>query len=93
MCLLALVVALPVLSSLQEKGILHLIELRRQQAELSEQAFDLLQNNEALRKQIVRLHDDDRYLEELAREKLGLVGQHEVVYRFPAPAEPAGREP
>lgn len=90
LALAALALTACVASSFGTDGIFHVLELRRQRRALSDRAFSLLQRNEALRKQILRFRDDDRHLETLAREKLGLVGEREVVYRFPAPA-PAGR--
>ena len=41
-----------------------------------------LQDNAALRAEISRLRSDPKYLESLARERLGLVRPDEMVYRF-----------
>lgn len=64
-------------------GVLHLLQLSRQHDALSERAFLVVGHNKRLRRMIVRLRQDDRYLEAVAREKLGLVRDQEVVYRFP----------
>ena len=42
----------------------------------------LAERNERLRLQIAAIRYDDRYLEHVAREDLGLVNQGEVIYRF-----------
>jgi cell division protein FtsB len=73
---------------LGESGALHLLDLRSQHVALSERAFELLRRNEALRRQILRIGQDDRHLEAMTREKLGLVREREIVYRFPEDDEP-----
>ena len=42
----------------------------------------LAERNERLRLQIAAIRYDDRYLEQVAREDLGLVSQGEVIYKF-----------
>ncbi|MGH7821068.1 MAG: FtsB family cell division protein, partial [Candidatus Binatia bacterium] len=62
-----------------------LFELRRLQSEnavLSEDVFQLLRENEELRRRILALRRSDRELERLARRELGLVRDGEIVYRF-----------
>jgi cell division protein FtsB len=70
-------------------GVLHMLQLRRQHQVLSERAFLAVGQSKRLRRRIVRLRQDDAYLEAVAREKLGFVRDREVVYRFPGPARPA----
>ena len=67
-------------------GVIHLLQLRRQHEALSERAFRVVGHNKRLRRTIVRLRQDDTYLEAVARETLGLVREQEIVYRVPAPA-------
>jgi cell division protein FtsB len=71
-------------------GVLHLLQLRRQHEALADRAFRVVGHNKRLRHRIVRLQQDDAYLEAIARDKLGLVRDQEVVYRFPAPSRPGG---
>ena len=66
-------------------GVPSLLALHRERQRLGEEAVALLEQNDALREQIHRLRTDDRFLEELARRELGLVGPDEVVYRFRRP--------
>ncbi len=82
--LLATVIALTTVFG--NSGVLHLLQLRRQHEALSDRAFLVVGQNKRLRQKIVRLRQDDTYLEAVARDKLGLVRDHEVVYRFPAPS-------
>ena len=63
-------------------GVVHLLGLRADRITLSERAFALMHRNAELRDRIVRLHEDDRYLEDIAREKLGLVRDDEIIYKF-----------
>jgi cell division protein FtsB len=67
-------------------GVLHLLQLRRQHEALADRAFLAVGHNKRLRQRIVRLKQDDAYLEGVARDKLGLVRDQEVVYRFPPPS-------
>ena len=68
-----------------DHGLIHLLRMRAEQQELEHLTFDLQQRNERLRQQIVRLQSDDRYIEKLARERLGLVKKDEMIYRVAAP--------
>ena len=49
---------------------------------LTDQAFRLCKENERLREQITRFHKDDQHLEAIARRRLDLVRDREIVYRF-----------
>jgi cell division protein FtsB len=49
---------------------------------LDDKNFQLQRSNAMLRERIHRLRHDDRHLEKLAREELGLVREGEIVYRF-----------
>ena len=69
-------------------GVKRLLLLRAERQELGEAAVRRLQDNAALRAEIGRLRSDPKYLEELARERLGLVRPDEMVYRFLDPDAP-----
>jgi len=85
-CVLALVLFV-VAAIWGDHGLIHVWRLQAQQHEQEQTAFVLEQQNEHLRQRIQRLQSDDRYLEQLARERLGLVKKGEVIYRvMPAPA-------
>ena len=65
-----------------DRGLLHLRRLSEEKRKLDERNFHLQRTNEALRERIYRLRHDNRYLEKIAREDLGLVRRGEIVYRF-----------
>jgi cell division protein FtsB len=71
-----------------DHGLIHLLRMRGEQQGLEHLAFDQQQRNEQLRQHIRRLQSDDWYLEKLARERLGLVKNDEVIYRVTAPPAP-----
>ncbi len=79
-----LILLLGLVTVVGERGALHLWRLRGEKAQLDEQNYRLQKINEELRQRIVRIRNDDHYLEKLAREELNLVRPGEVVYRFPA---------
>jgi cell division protein FtsB len=68
-----------------DHGLIHLLRLQREQRDLEHVAFELQQTNEQLRQRVHRLQFDDRYLEQLARERLGLVKKGEIIYRAAPP--------
>jgi len=70
-------------------GLMDLLQLRGEQRQLEHAAFQLQQRNEQLRERVRLLQTDDRYIEKLARERLGLVKKGELVYRIlPPPRAP-----
>ncbi len=88
--LASLILLLALVSVLGERGVLHLSRLRGEKHQLDEQIYRLQKANEALRQRIVRIRNDNHYLEKLAREELNLVRPGEVVYRFPQPTSRTG---
>jgi cell division protein FtsB len=65
-----------------DRGLVHLLRLQVEQRELEERAFVLQQKNNLLQRRIERLQSDDRYIERLARERLGLAKKDELIYRI-----------
>ena len=80
--IVTLLVTLSLFTIFGDRGLLHLWRLSGEKRKLDESNFRLQRANEALREQVYRLHHDDRYLEKIAREDLGLVRRGEFVYRF-----------
>jgi len=79
---LALLSLLFLSTILGRHGLLHLWKLHREQRTLESEAFALLRGNEELRNRIARLQTDKEFFEKVVREKLGLVKEGELVYRF-----------
>jgi cell division protein FtsB len=67
------ILLLAVLTTVGERGALHLWRLHGEKAQLDEQNYRLQKENETLRQRIHRLRHDDFYLEKIAREELNLV--------------------
>jgi cell division protein FtsB len=74
---------------LGDRGLVQLMHLESEQRQLEQIAFELQQRNHMLQQRIDRLEADGRYIERLARERLGLAKKDELIYRIP-PSE-AGR--
>jgi cell division protein FtsB len=65
-----------------DRGFVQLANLQSEQRQLEEVAFGLQQHNDELRRRIQKLQSDDRYIERLARERLGLAKKDELIYRL-----------
>jgi cell division protein FtsB len=65
-----------------QRGLLHLWQLRQEQRALEARTFALLRENEELRNRIARLETDEGFVEKVVREELGFVRKGELVYRF-----------
>jgi cell division protein FtsB len=70
-----------------EHGIVHLWNLRAELQSLKARAIVLVQENEALSKQIKQLQQDDKFLEKVVREELKFVKEGEIVYLFRSSSE------
>lgn len=69
-----------------DRGLLHYHRLHKKIESLSRENRELAERNAELKREIERLRNDDAYLEELARQKYGLLKENETVYEFkPAP--------
>jgi len=67
------------------RGFLHFLKLRKEIAELTEENSRLEARNVELSEDIKRLRSDDKYLEEVARKKHGLLKKNETVFEFEPP--------
>ena len=78
-------------------GIQHLrtYALVREAARLERHRHDLFAENAVLREEIQRLRTDDRYIERLAREQLGMLrpGEVELLMTPTSDQRPAGEDP
>ena len=68
-------------------GLYSLLKQRGRTAELEQQTESLIQTNEELRAEIERLKHDQAYLEQVAREKYGLLKKNERVFDFSRSAD------
>ena len=67
------------------RGFLHFLQLRKEIAALTEENSRLEARNVELSEDIKRLRSDDKYLEEVARKKHGLLKKNETVFEFEPP--------
>ena len=68
-------------------GVYSLVKQRSRTAELERQTEALIKTNEELRAEIERLKHDQAYLEQVAREKYGLLKKNERVFDFSKDSE------
>lgn len=74
-----------------EWGLLHYQRLADERRSLEERSQALQRENELLREKIYRISKDDRYLEKIAREDLGLAKKGEIIFLFPSGGVKAAR--
>jgi cell division protein FtsB len=67
------------------RGLLHYLKLQKEITALTEENNRLEAKNTELSKDIKRLRSDDKYLEEVARKKHGLLKKNETVFEFEPP--------
>ncbi len=82
LALIALLLGFALFTTFGERGMLHVWRLSGEKKRLGEKNFRLHRQNEILRDKINHLRHDNRYLEKVAREDLGLVWPGEIVYQF-----------
>jgi cell division protein FtsB len=80
--LIALALALLFVVCLSENGIVEYFRLKSRIHTVDASIKRLQGENVALRAEIDRLRNDDRYLEDVARKKFGLIREGEKVYRI-----------
>jgi cell division protein FtsB len=66
-----------------DKGLLRIYELKQDKSRIDARLIDTKNENEKLKREILALKSDRRYLESIARKDFGLVRGNEVIYQFP----------
>ncbi|TYO95689.1 cell division protein FtsB [Geothermobacter ehrlichii] len=66
-----------------ENGVVHMFKRYRQKQQLQVEVARLQRENDRLRREIDALKNDWRYIEAIARQKLGMVRKDEIIYQFP----------
>lgn len=67
-----------------ERGVIRIVKAERQKQQLEAEVAALQQEQQVLREEIDRLQHDKDYWEQLARKKLGMVRDGELIYHLPA---------
>lgn len=70
-----------------DKGILHLLRLKKELARLKEINAKVEEENRKLKEEVRRLQHEKQYIEEIARKELGLVKEGEIIYQFDLPKD------
>jgi cell division protein FtsB len=65
-----------------EKGVIKIIQLRRERDRILADVTRIQEENKMLQEEIKRLREDSRYLESVAREDLGLIKENEILFIF-----------
>ena len=65
------------------RGVLRIFQAEKQKHELQQELVELRQQQQQLRHKIERLQKDKSYWEQLARTKLGMVREGELIYYLP----------
>jgi cell division protein FtsB len=66
-----------------DKGLLRIYELKQDKNKINARLAESRNDNEKLKREIVALKSDRRYIESIARKDFGLVRNNEVIYQFP----------
>lgn len=64
-----------------ENGLVDLNYLRKERDRLVEKNESLARNNLVLYNEIERLKNDDKYIENIARQELGMIGKNEMILK------------
>jgi cell division protein FtsB len=70
-----------------EKGILHLLRLKKELNQIKEANLQLEKENEGLKEEVRKLKQEKKYIEEIARKELGMVKEGEIIYQFEPPKQ------
>ena len=65
-----------------DRGVVHMLRLNSQKADLLAEVAAVEQQSTALREEIQSLHSDRRTIERIARTELGMVRDDELVFQF-----------
>jgi cell division protein FtsB len=65
-----------------EKGLIKIIQLRRERDRIIADVSRIEEDNRRLQEEIKRLREDSQYLESVARRDLGLIKENEILFIF-----------
>jgi cell division protein FtsB len=65
------------------RGVLRIVQAEKQKKALQLELAEIRQQQEQLHREIERLQKDKSYWEQLARTKLGMVREGELIYYLP----------
>jgi len=65
-----------------KKGLIDNYKMRQRVAEMSTTNAQMLKENNKLKHEIILLRKDPKYIEQLARDELGMVKKGDIIYRM-----------
>jgi cell division protein FtsB len=83
-----LLVALLFFIIVSEHGLSDLVFLRQERGKLVEKTEQLTRENLSISVEIDRLKNDPKYIENIARKELGMIGEDEVILKTQSQPEP-----
>ena len=72
---------------ISEQGLFDLISIEKERDKLVEKNSQLARENQALSIQIERLKGDPAYIENIARQELGMIAEDEIILKPKRPME------
>lgn len=90
--LLLIILLMSIYAVFGNRGVLRIIQTREQKKNLEQQLAQLQQQQQELRLEIERLKKDKNYWEYLARTRLDMVREGELIYHLPDP-QPGQKKP
>jgi len=78
----ALIFAIALLAVFGDRGLMDVLKLRGERDEILKTNKALEGDNRLLETKIALLKKDRRYIGQIARDELGMIGRNEVIYRF-----------
>ncbi len=78
----ALILGIALFAVFGDRGLLDLMNLKGQRDAIVLTNRDLERENRDIEKKIALLKNNRRYIGEIARTELGMIGRNEVIYRF-----------
>lgn len=82
-CLLIAIILMFGFAIFGDRGVLRILKAEEQKHKLEQQLVDLQRQQNILHDEIERLRTDKNYWEHLARTKLGMVREGELIYHIP----------
>jgi len=65
-----------------DNGLADLNQLKTARDSIVKRNKDLFQNNLSLFRQMKRLEDDPKYIENIARQEFGMIGKNEIIFKI-----------
>jgi len=79
---LGAIISILVYSCFSERGLVNVFLLKKELAEIEADKRSLAAENDKLKEYVYLLRNNKRFIENIAREELGLVRNGEIVYFF-----------